>query len=93
LAIAAVNGPCSVTVAGDAAALTNVLEQLRGRDIVAQRLDVSHAFHSPLVDPILPELEQLADRMPTRPLQRGLICNLRGRLLRPGDRVDGAYWR
>ena len=48
------------------------------------RSDVAHAFHSPLMDPILDEFEALAASVPMQPLQIALATNLSGRLLAPG---------
>jgi acyl transferase domain-containing protein len=64
LAIVAVNGSRVFTLSGEAAALAEVLDELRSRGVVSKRLDVSHAFHSPLREPMLPELQRLADAVP-----------------------------
>ncbi|MDP2320783.1 MAG: SDR family NAD(P)-dependent oxidoreductase [Acidobacteriota bacterium] len=55
LLIAAVNTPALCTVAGEAAALTALEEQLTGRGVMIRRLQTAHAFHSPAVDSVLPE--------------------------------------
>lgn len=52
LCIAAVNSPNSVTVAGTASAVSRLEQSLSRRDIWCKSLKVSHAFHSPLVDPV-----------------------------------------
>ncbi|MET8878381.1 type I polyketide synthase, partial [Nocardia sp. NPDC004604] len=59
--IAAVNGPNSVVLSGDRAALTAIVERLPGHR--STWLRVSHAFHSPLMDPILAEFANTVARL------------------------------
>ncbi|MFE2376600.1 type I polyketide synthase [Streptomyces sp. NPDC059398] len=60
VAVAAVNGPDSVVVSGDAGAVDAVVELWRERGHRVRRLRVSHAFHSPAMDPVLDELSDVA---------------------------------
>src|SRR5205085_8472934 len=56
VSVAAVNGPASVVVSGDAEAVERVAEGFAARGVRVRRLRVSHAFHSHRMDPVLEEL-------------------------------------
>ncbi|MFD0661002.1 type I polyketide synthase [Thermocatellispora tengchongensis] len=60
VSLAAVNGPSSVVVSGDEAAVDEVVREWRERGRRVRRLRVSHAFHSALMDPVLDELGEVA---------------------------------
>ncbi|MEU8001743.1 SDR family NAD(P)-dependent oxidoreductase [Catellatospora sp. NPDC049111] len=89
--IAAVNGPASVVVSGDERAVDAVMAAL---GVDGRRLAVSHAFHSPLMEPMLAEFEQVVSGLrfeaPTVPFVSSVTGALVGadELSRPGYWVD-----
>ncbi len=56
VSVAADNGPRSVVVSGMESALTPFVNLLESRNFAVQRLQVSHAFHSEQIEPVLKEL-------------------------------------
>ncbi|MFI6096918.1 SDR family NAD(P)-dependent oxidoreductase [Lentzea sp. NPDC051213] len=63
VAIAAVNGPRSVTLSGAEDEVAVVVERLTAAGHRPKRLRVSHAFHSPLMAPAMAEFRRVAERM------------------------------
>lgn len=93
LSIAAINAPDNTVISGDEQALATVLADLASSGIKAQRLTVSHPFHSPLMEPMLSEFERLASAVPYTPARITLVSNLTGRAVEPSFRFSGHYWR
>lgn len=91
--IAGVNTSENITISGRRDQVGQVSAALAARDIRVVPLNVSHAFHSPLMEPILDEFERLAASVEHRPLRIALAANLNGTLLAPGASLDARYWR
>jgi myxalamid-type polyketide synthase MxaB len=91
VSIAAVNGARDVVISGERGALEAIAAQLQAEGVATQPLAVSHAFHSPLIEPILADFERTARAIRYNPPRLGLISNLTGKVA--GDEVtDPAYW-
>ncbi len=92
VAIAAVNGPASVVVSGQAPEVEAIAAEFAGRGRKTRRLRVSHAFHSPLMDAMLDDFRAVASRVrfdtPTVPV----VSNLTGALATGDDLVTADYW-
>jgi len=73
--IAAVNGPSSIVVSGDRAAVLSLVEQWKSAGRKARALRVSHAFHSAQLDPMLAGFEAVvADVVHLPPQIRVISC-------------------
>ena len=84
VAIAAINGPESVVISGETGAVETVLDAFARRNVIGQRLFVSLAAHSPLVEPALDRMEALA---------RGVAFSPPPSRLLGTSRVPSAEWR
>ncbi len=62
VAVAATNGPGNVVISGAAGAVDAVVTAL-GQDVAHRRLQVSHAFHSPLMAPVVDAFATQAERV------------------------------
>ena len=89
VSLAAVNGPSSVVVSGDADAVERVCERFRARGIRVKALRVSHAFHSHRMDPVLDELAGVAAGLEFAPPRVPWACALTGGLV---TGLEPGYW-
>ncbi len=91
VSIAAVNGPRAVALSGERDAIEGLERRWRERGRKTKLLNVSHAFHSARMDPMLQEFEALAERVELAPARIPIVSNLTGRLA--GEEIaTAAYW-
>ncbi|PSB17683.1 beta-ketoacyl synthase [Phormidesmis priestleyi ULC007] len=93
LGIAAINGPAHVVISGARPALERVQASLQSRGVATRALNVSHAFHSPAMQPILDDLEQAASQITFHAPAIPLISNLTGQMMSPEQPPGSQYWR
>jgi acyl transferase domain-containing protein len=92
VSIAAVNGPLNTVISGVRSTVEAVAGELGRRGVRVESLQVSHAFHSPLMEPMLDAFEEQARRIPYAPPKRLLVSNLSGQPFAAGQ-MDAGYWR
>lgn len=78
VAIAAFNGENSLTLSGSSQAIQSISNILQDKGIKIKPLQVSHAFHSPLMEPILSEFTAIASKITYHSPQITLISNVTG---------------
>ena len=90
VAIAAFNAPEEIVISGDADAVEAVLAAAAD-EVGMRRLDVSHAFHSHRIAPMLDAFEARAREAKFAAPRLRLVSNLTGDAMR--EAPDAAYWR
>ncbi|MCZ0973671.1 acyltransferase domain-containing protein [Streptomyces albulus] len=92
VAIAAVNGPESVVVSGAQAAVAGVVDRLVERGHRARRLSVSHAFHSPLMDPMSDAFRSVVERLAFAEPRIPVVSTVTGAVAAAGELSQAEYW-
>ncbi|WP_233502654.1 type I polyketide synthase, partial [Mycobacterium avium] len=90
--IAAVNGPAAVVISGDHDAAVAIAERLRAEGHRVHRLSVSHAFHSPLMEPMIDEFGTVAAGLAIDKPVIPIISNLTGQPA-ADDFGSPEYWK
>ncbi len=89
--IAAINGPESIVISGLQTSLREVMARLEAAGVKCAALNVSHAFHSPLMRPMLAQFEQVLAGISFSPPRIDLVSNVTGRAI--GAQIATAsYW-
>jgi acyl transferase domain-containing protein/acyl carrier protein len=92
VSIAAINDPAQTVVSGDRGALEALLAALAGQGVKSKRLAVSHAFHSPLMAPMLDEFRAVLERVSFSPPRVSLVSNVTGRVATADEVCRPEYW-
>ncbi|MET9888361.1 SDR family NAD(P)-dependent oxidoreductase, partial [Streptomyces sp. NPDC006430] len=92
VAIAAVNGPASVVISGAAEAVAEVAARLEADGHRTKQLRVSHAFHSPLMEPMLDEFRRIAEILDYSAPRIPLVSTLTGRTATAAELCSPEYW-
>ncbi|MFC8980394.1 beta-ketoacyl synthase N-terminal-like domain-containing protein, partial [Streptomyces sp. NPDC057131] len=93
VAVAAVNGPSSTVLAGDAAVLDSLLAAYAAEDVRARRIDVDYASHSPGVEAVRDELlTALADITPQAVTDTAFYSTVTASRTADTTRLDTDYW-
>jgi thioester reductase-like protein len=92
VALAAHNAPGACVVAGPAGAVARAQERLEARGVECRRLLISHAFHCPLVEPVLDAFAAELGRVRMEPPRIPYLSNLTGTWIRDEEATDPEYW-
>ncbi|MFD9961350.1 SDR family NAD(P)-dependent oxidoreductase [Amycolatopsis sp. NPDC058986] len=90
--VAAINGPSSVVISGPEAAVAEVVETFKTQGHKTNRLRVSHAFHSSLMEPMLAEFRAVLDGVGFSAPEFGVVSNVTGGAATTGELCSPDYW-
>ncbi|GAA2709632.1 MULTISPECIES: type I polyketide synthase [Streptomyces] len=92
VSVAAVNGPRSVVVAGAEAAAEEIAARLKEQGRRTKRLTVSHAFHSPLMRPMLEEFRAVVAGLDFHTPRIAAVSTVTGEIVTDDQWATPGYW-
>jgi FkbH-like protein len=92
VSIASVNGPELVVLSGTGEAVDRIVQDLEKNDITFKHLNVSHAFHSHLMDPMLSEYLEVVSEITLKQPQYPVVSCVTGQVIDIND-LGPDYWR
>ncbi len=91
VSIAAINGVHSIVISGKIEGVREAIATLESEGIKSKKLNVSHAFHSPLMEPMLANFHRIAAEIRYSLPQIKLISNLTGEMV-TAEIATPEYW-
>jgi len=92
LSLAAINSHNLCVVAGTEAAIEQFSIILDQQEILHKKLLTSHAFHSHMMDAIVPEFRKLVEEVELKRPDKPIVSTVTGEFLTDADATDPAYW-
>ncbi|MBP2479253.1 acyl transferase domain-containing protein/acyl-CoA synthetase (AMP-forming)/AMP-acid ligase II/thioesterase domain-containing protein/acyl carrier protein [Crossiella equi] len=92
VSIAAVNGPRSVVLSGAEDTVLAIAGSFAAQGRRTRRLTVSHAFHSPLVEPVLAGFREVVAGLSPQAPEIPLVSGLTGQLATAEELCSPEYW-
>ena len=93
VSVAGLNGPENTVISGRAAEVERISAGLASAGVRVERLRVSHAFHSPLMSPMLEAFAARAGQVEFRAPRVVLVSSLTGQPAKLAELRDPGYWR
>lgn len=92
ISLAASNAPASCVVSGSTEAIEKLQEKLQQLGVSCRRLHTSHAFHSPMMAPVMESFGQLLQTIKLNPPQIPFVSNVSGTWITNTQATDPNYW-
>ncbi|MFG6107531.1 SDR family NAD(P)-dependent oxidoreductase [Leptothoe sp. EHU-05/26/07-4] len=92
ISLSAINGSSACVVAGETEAIDALAEQIMSQGIACRRLATSHAFHSHMMESIVPSFTEIFRNIKLNTPQIPYISNLTGNWITAEQATDPNYW-
>ncbi len=92
LSLAAINGPKLCVISGDFASIEELEIKLKKALIAYRRLHTSHAFHSPMMEPIVKPFTELVKTVSLKAPSIPFISNVTGNWIQEVEAIAPIYW-
>jgi acyl transferase domain-containing protein len=92
LSVAAVNSPKHTVVSGTSEAIDALEKEINRRNLFCRRLRTSHAFHSPMMEPIMDSFAEAVSKVTLNPPAIPFISGVTGTWITGGEACDPSYW-
>jgi malonyl CoA-acyl carrier protein transacylase len=90
--ISLVNGPSHCVIAGPPEAVSAVEQALEAREIIARRVQNGHAFHTPMMEPLLASFEAEVRKVRLHEPTIPYFSNVTGDWVTAAQATDPTYW-
>ncbi|MER8069899.1 type I polyketide synthase [Streptomyces sp. NPDC094034] len=90
--IAAINGPDSLVLSGSELEVVDLADRLKAQGRKVTRLRVSHAFHSPLMEPMLADFRRVVAAATANPPTLPIVSTLTGAPVDADELASPDYW-
>jgi glutamate-1-semialdehyde aminotransferase/acyl carrier protein len=92
LAVASVNGPLLCVVSGPSGSVDELEHALASEGVTCRELHTSHAFHSPMMDPVIEPFAELVSRIALSKPTTPFVSSVTGRFIEPHEATSTSYW-
>lgn len=92
LSLAAINAPNLCVVAGEKESIAQYAAQLASQGVVSKPLHTSHAFHSEMMAPMLPDFRAVATSVKLNIPQIPIVSTVTGTWMKDSEAIDPGYW-
>jgi acyl transferase domain-containing protein/SAM-dependent methyltransferase/acyl carrier protein len=92
LFVAVCNSEQSTVLSGDPAAIDGIMAELAQKEVFCRRVNADVAFHSPQMDPLIPDLMEALSGIAPRPGQIPICSTVTGAFIE-GQALSASYWK